>query len=134
MSQSNRLARINRGPAAYGLNAELGQKFMDTLDQHLRQSIRDCAPGAKIRKLEQVPWASVTFRGERVTFEVVISAADTERLTAIEEYEFAIPGWLIADAAVILDGFQPARATVEFLALAEDHPSDGSQLAAEGMI
>lgn len=56
-----------------------------------------------IRKSEK-SWASITFAGARHTLEIVFTGAaiaDGETFTAIlPDHEFAIPGQLVADAAI----------------------------------
>jgi hypothetical protein len=54
---------------------------------------------------EERPWASVTFAGTRHTLALAFTGADAMAageafIAALPEHEFAIPGQLVADAAV----------------------------------
>jgi hypothetical protein len=64
--------------------------------------------GGKVELLRHVerPWASVTFSGTRHTIALAFTGADAVSageafIAALPEHEFAIPGQLVADAAVI---------------------------------
>jgi hypothetical protein len=74
---------------------------------HLRQALLALAGGhGEILRLSEKAWASVTFEGARHTVEIAFAGDEAaeagERFIAdLPEHEFAIPGQLVADAAVI---------------------------------
>lgn len=62
----------------------------------------DC--GTLVRRQES-PWASITYTGTRYEFELWFDgkaevAAGEALIAALPEHEFAIAGWLVADATV----------------------------------
>ncbi|MCW1427961.1 hypothetical protein [Novosphingobium sp. JCM 18896] len=61
---------------------------------------------AELLRHREHPWASVTFTGTRHTIALAFTGAEAvaagERfIAALPEHEFAIPGQLVADAAVV---------------------------------
>lgn len=63
-------------------------------------------PHAEFRQHTERPWASVTFSGTRHTVTLAFDGIDAvERgeayAAALPDHEFAIPGYIVADAAVI---------------------------------
>lgn len=75
--------------------------------ERLETALRALAWGhGKVVIHREVPWASITFAGSRHTlslnFSGVEAVAGGERLIAeLPEYEFAIPGQIVADAQVL---------------------------------
>lgn len=76
-------------------------------------------------------WASVTFKGARhqvvLQFEGLPAVLRGEQLIdGLPEHEFAIPGWLVADAAVVAEsrrqGYKPMLTVTCELLLIEDDP------------
>jgi hypothetical protein len=72
----------------------------------LREALCALADGhAVVLRQTERPWASVTFEGARHTFELAfegreaIGAGETF-VAALADHEFAIPGQLVAEAAV----------------------------------
>lgn len=58
--------------------------------------------GCRITAAEQWPWASLLFEGTRHLLTLAVPSAQEALFTAwIEEAEFALPGHLVADIAVI---------------------------------
>ena len=86
-------------------------------------------PQATLVHHAESPWASVTFSGTRHTLALAFAGADgiataETFIAALPEHEFAIPGQLVADAAVTaLDhALLPApaiRVAIELLLLEE---------------
>ncbi len=85
----SRRTRTRRGPA-----------------ERLREAIAELAgPQAQITAHSLRPWASITFSGARHTIELLFEGAEAMAsaeafLDALPEHEFAIPGQLVADAAI----------------------------------
>lgn len=86
-------------------------------------------PGADFRQHTERPWSSVTFSGTRHTVTLEFNGPDAvERgetyAAALPDHEFAIPGYIVADAAITaLEHSQPGfpRLVVEAeLLLLED--------------
>lgn len=82
-------ARSGRGPGA-----------------HLRDSLTRLAGCGEVLRHAERPWASITFSGARHTVALLFAGreavAQGERFIAeLPDHEFAIPGQLVADAAVI---------------------------------
>ena len=82
-------ARIRRGPRA-----------------QLAEALTRLAGGGEVLRHAERPWASITFSGARHTIALVFAGHEAVELgerfiEALPEHEFAIPGQLVADAAVI---------------------------------
>lgn len=78
-----------------------------TLAQRLESAILAlCGNRARVRSHRETPWASITFSGTRHELslefegEEAIDAAE-QLIEELSEHEFALPGQLVADAAVI---------------------------------
>lgn len=73
---------------------------------HLRNQLDVLAQGhAKVLRHAEKAWASITFEGGRHTLELLFDggeavAAGEAFIAALPDHEFAIPGQLVADAAV----------------------------------
>lgn len=73
----------------------------------LRDALCDLARGqARIDRHAERAWASITFAGTRHTLDLVFEGAEAIEagellIDALPEHEFALPGQLVADAAVI---------------------------------
>jgi len=100
-----------------------------------------CGPGTRLRTAllelaghhaellthSEKPWASVTFSGTRHRFELLFRGEEAIEagecfIVFLPEHEFAIPGQLVADAAVVevqhrLQGEPELRLTAELLLL-----------------
>jgi hypothetical protein len=98
--------------------------------ERLRAAIAELAgPDAQITAHSLRPWASITFSGARHTIALLFEGADAMPaaeafLDALPEHDFAIPGQLVADAAIrsVDHGLLPAprmAVTAELLLLEE---------------
>lgn len=73
---------------------------------HLRDALLELAQGrATVLTHSEKPWASVTFAGARHRLELAFEGAEAVEagelfIALLPEHEFAIPGQLVADAAV----------------------------------
>lgn len=85
----------------------------------LARALESAGPAVVVTARRSTPWASVTFTGARhaLTVEAPASVALDAWLEALPEAEFAIPGHLVADLAVVevrRDGTR-VRAVIEVL-------------------
>lgn len=97
--------------------------------QRLREALLELADGkAEIVSHSQKSWASITFAGARHRIEIAFEGEDAVQagelfIAFLPEHEFAIPGQLVADAAVteVDHRLDPARMQVriELLLLEE---------------
>jgi hypothetical protein len=73
----------------------------------LLSALLELAQGkAELLKHSERPWASVTFSGSRHTVVLAFTGAEAvlageDFIACLPEHEFAIPGQLVADAAII---------------------------------
>jgi len=73
---------------------------------HLRAALLDLAESrAELLSHGETPWASITFSGTRHRVELLFRGAEAVEagecfIAFLPEHEFAIPGQLVADAAV----------------------------------
>lgn len=73
----------------------------------LLSALLELAEGkAELLRHSERPWASITFSGSRHTVSLAFTgleavAAGERFMEALPEHEFAIPGQLVADAAVV---------------------------------
>ena len=105
------------------------RKRRRTAGERLIEALRELAQGqANVSRHSESSWASITFAGTRHRVELLFEGADAveagESLIAfLPEHEFAIPGQLVADAAVVAVDHvaQPPRmvVTAELLLLEE---------------
>jgi hypothetical protein len=78
-----------------------------TTSDRLRDVLMELAQGrARIAGHQETAWASITFAGARHRLELLFEgddavAAGEAFIEALPEHEFAIPGQLVADAAVM---------------------------------
>lgn len=74
---------------------------------HVASAVLRLAQGkAELVSHAERPWASVTFSGTRHALSLAFSGADAvaageELIAALPDHEFAIPGQLVADAAIM---------------------------------
>ncbi len=72
----------------------------------LTNALLKLATPAEMRSSRDRPWASVTFTGARHWFALSIGPARAEAVTALlPDYEFEIPGHLVAD--IVVTGTRP---------------------------
>lgn len=73
---------------------------------------------------EAVDWASVTFAGQRHRIALAVPAEDARRLAdGLEEHEFALPGHLVADIAVVARRHGPTtEVEIEALTIVDASP------------
>ena len=113
---------LARGPTAT-------RRRRRTAGERLIEAVLELAPGkATVARHTESSWASITFAGTRHRLELLFDGTDAveagECLIAfLPEHEFAIPGQLVADAAVVAVDHvaHPARmvVTAELLLLEE---------------
>jgi hypothetical protein len=78
-----------------------------TLADRLREVLAELAQGhAQVLTQNETAWASVTFAGTRHRIELAFEgteavAAGESFIALLPEHEFALPGQLVADAAVL---------------------------------
>lgn len=75
--------------------------------EKLRQTLSALADGkAQILNHAERAWASITFSGARHTVELAFEGIDAAKagehfIAELPDHEFAIPGYLVADAAIL---------------------------------
>ena len=87
-----------------------------SLSDRLRDALLELAGGeARIASHRETAWASITFAGTRHRLELLFEGVEAVEageafIEALPEHEFAIPGQLVADAAVceVNQCFDPA--------------------------
>lgn len=78
-----------------------------TLAERLREALGELAAGhAQFLTHNETAWASVTFSGTRQRIELAFEGAEAVAagesfIALLPEHEFALPGQLVADAAVV---------------------------------
>jgi hypothetical protein len=78
-----------------------------TLADRLREVLAELAQGhAQVLTHHETAWASVTFAGTRHRIELAFEGAEAVAagesfIALLPEHEFALPGQLVADAAVL---------------------------------
>jgi hypothetical protein len=82
-------------------------KVRRSVAERLREALGELAQGhAQFLAHKETGWASATFAGTRHRIELAFEGADAVEagesfIALLPEHEFAIPGQLVADAAVI---------------------------------
>ncbi len=75
--------------------------------EKLREAVSALAGGkAQVLSHSERAWASITFSGARHALELVFEGIDAAKagedfIALLPDYEFAIPGQLVADAAIL---------------------------------
>lgn len=78
-----------------------------TLADRLREALAELAQGrGQVLTHSETPWASVTFSGTRHRIELAFEGTEAVEagecfIALLPEHEFAVPGQLVADVAVI---------------------------------
>lgn len=91
-----------------------------SLKQHLATAVIGITSGrGTISDYREKSWASLTFKGTRAFFNVDFADEDEADafVALLPEYDFTMPGWLVADATVT--GRQKRNVQAEILALEE---------------
>ena len=73
----------------------------------LRRALTMMMPGTEIMSSSSVAWSSNTYTGDRHRFVFRVPVGERERIEAIGDWEFVLPGHLVADIvthAVRLEG------------------------------
>ena len=104
----NKPASTPARPGRKGVREKLGEALLALAGGH-----------GRITAHSEKPWASITFAGARHRVELVFEGTEAVEagecfIAFLPEHEFAIPGQLVADAAVVevASVVEPARLTV----------------------
>ncbi len=72
----------------------------------LIRALKKIMPQASFALTDSRDWCSLTFSGQQITIECYLTGQDSDQCSRyltdiIPGYQFSIPGWLIADIAVV---------------------------------
>ena len=72
----------------------------------LVSALKNLLPGAILEQIERTDWYSATFSGEQIAITLILPGkTSAKRLESFSEvlpnHEFILPGWFVADIAVI---------------------------------
>ena len=96
--------------------------MLDVRAHLIRALLDDAGAAAGLAHATSRPWASVTFVGERHCIALILPAVAADRIACeLAEREFAIPGHLVADIAVVSrdDAGSTVRLGIEALTIEE---------------
>lgn len=94
-------------PTTLGATTQPTRKRRRTKGERLIEALQQLAQGrAAIIRNSETNWASITFAGTRHRVELVFEGAEAVEagecfIAFLPEHEFALPGQLVADAAVV---------------------------------